>query len=155
QEKVINELKKSQLWIDSAESLTGGEFTVKLDSVRGARQVSRGAVICYDASVQIILLDVPAEIVQIEGTVSEACARELAKNVAKKLEAKIGISFTGVPGPNKVENKPVGTVFIGNYINGLEEVHEFNFTGDREDIRYRSTMKGFELIYNLLTKKIA
>jgi len=155
QEKVKNELKKSQLWIASAESLTGGQFTEKLVSVPGASEVSRGGVICYDSSVKINLLDVPAEIVQKEGTVSDACARELAKNVAKKLDANIGISFTGVAGPNKVENKPVGTVFIGIYINGLEEVHEFNFTGDREDIRYRSTMKGFELIYNLLTKKIA
>lgn len=155
QEKVINELKKSQLWIASAESLTGGQFTEKLVSLSGASEVSRGGVICYDSSVKINLLDVPAEIVQKEGTVSDACARELAKNVAKKLDANIGISFTGVAGPNKVENKPVGTVFIGIYINGLEEVHKFNFTGDREDIRYRSTMKGFELIYNLLTKKIA
>src|SRR5690625_7294528 len=101
------------------------------------------------------LLEVPSEMLQKEETVSDACTRELAKNVAKKLDANIGISFTGVAGTNKVENKPVGTVFIGIYINGLEEVHEFNFTGDREDIRYRSTMKGFELIYNLLTKKIA
>ena len=155
QEKVKNELKKSQLWIASAESLTGGQFTEKLVSVPGASEVSRGGVICYDSSVKINLLDVPAEIVQKEGTVSDACARELARNVAKKLDANIGISFTGVAGPNKVENKPVGTVFIGIFINGLEEVHEFNFTGDREDIRYRSTMKGFELIYNLLTKKIA
>src|SRR5690625_4043773 len=102
QEKVKNELKKSQLWIASAESLTGGQFTEKLVSVPGASEVSRGGVICYDSSVKINLLDVPAEIVQKEGTVSDACARELAKNVAKKLDANIGISFTGVAGPNKV-----------------------------------------------------
>src|SRR5690625_6097641 len=82
---------------------------------------------------KINLLDVPAEIVQKEGTVSDACARELAKNVAKKLDANIGISFTGVAGPNRVENKPVGTVFIGIYINGLEEVQ------DRKSTRLNSS----------------
>src|SRR5690625_6880346 len=61
QEKVKNELKKSQLWIASAESLTGGQFTEKLVSVPGASEVSRGGVICYDSSVKINLLDVPAE----------------------------------------------------------------------------------------------
>ncbi len=154
QEKVKNELEKSELWIASAESLTGGKFTENLISVPGASLVSRGGVICYDSSVKINLLDVSAELIQKEGTVSKACARELAKNVAKKLDANIGISFTGVAGPEQVEGKAVGTVFIGIYINGLEEVHEFNFLGEREDIRYRSTMKGFELIYNLLTKKM-
>lgn len=154
QEKVKYELEKSGLWIASAESLTGGKFAESLISVPGASNVCRGGVICYDTSVKINMLDVPANLIKTEGTVSEACARELAKNIAKKLDSNIGISFTGVAGPNTVENKEVGTVFIGVYINGLEEVHQFKLLGEREDIRYRAMMKGFELIYNLLTKKI-
>lgn len=155
QEKVKGELEKAGLWIASAESLTGGKFAEKLISVSGASEVCRGGIVCYHPTVKINILDVPAQLIKKEGTVSEACARELAKNVAHKLDANIGISFTGVAGPNKVEGKNVGTVYIGIYINGLEEVHQFKFSGEREDIRYRSTIKGFELIYNLLTKKIA
>lgn len=154
QEKVKNELEKAGFWIASAESLTGGMFSDNLISVSGAGNVSRGGIVCYHPSVKINTLGVSAELINREGTVSEACARELAKNVAKKLDANIGISFTGVAGPDNVEGKDVGTVFIGIYINGLEEVHEFKFLGEREDIRYRTTIKGFELIYNLLTKKM-
>lgn len=154
QEKVKNELEKAGFWIASAESLTGGMFSDNLISVSGAGDVCRGGIVCYHPSIKINTLGVSAELINKEGTVSEACARELAKNVAKKLDANIGISFTGVAGPDKVEGKDVGTVFIGIYINGLEEVHEFKFLGEREDIRYRTTIKGFELIYNLLTKKM-
>lgn len=154
QEKVKNELEKAGFWIASAESLTGGMFSDNLISVSGAGDVYRGGVVCYHPSVKINTLGVSAKLINKEGTVSEACARELAKNVAKKLDANIGISFTGVAGPNKVEGKDVGTVFIGIYINGLEKVHEFKFLGEREEIRYRTTIKGFELIYNLLTKKM-
>lgn len=154
QEKVKNELEKSNLLLASAESLTGGKFAESLIAVPKASKVFRGGVVCYDSLVKINMLDVPAELIKKEGTVSDACARELAKNVAFKLNSNIGISFTGVAGPDQIENKDVGTVFIGIYINGLEEVHEFKFLGEREDIRYRAMMKGFELIYNLLTKKM-
>lgn len=155
QEKVKSELEKSGLWIASAESLTGGKFAENLISVPGASAICRGGIICYDPSVKINILDVPAELIKTEGTVSDACARELAKNVAIKLDANIGISFTGIAGPGRVENKDVGTVYIGIYLNGLEEVHQFKFIGEREVIRHSATMKGFELIYNLLTKKPA
>ncbi len=154
QEKVKYELEKAGLWLASAESLTGGKFIENLISVSGASKVCRGGVVCYDSSVKINLLNVPAQLIKSEGTISDACARTLARNVAHKLDANIGISFTGIAGPEPVENKPVGTVFIGIYINGLEEVHEFKFLGEREDIRHLTMMKGFELIYNLLTKKL-
>lgn len=154
QEKVKYELEKSGLWLASAESLTGGKFIENLISVPGASEVCRGGVVCYDTSVKINLLNVPAQLIKSEGTISEACARTLAKNIAHKLDANIGISFTGIAGPEPVENKPIGTVFIGIYINGLEEVHEFKFLGEREDIRHLAMMKGYELIYNLLTKKL-
>lgn len=152
QEKVKYELEKAGLWLASAESLTGGKFIENLISVSGASKVCRGGVVCYDSSVKVNLLNVPAQLIKSEGTISDACARTLARNVAHKLDANIGISFTGIAGPEPVENKPVGTVFIGIYINGLEEVHEFKFLGEREDIRHLTMMKGFELIYNLLTK---
>ena len=154
QEKVKYELEKAGLWLASAESLTGGKFIENLISVSGASKVCRGGVVCYDSSVKVNLLNVPAQLIKSEGTISDACARTLARNVAHKLDANIGISFTGIAGPEPVENKPVGTVFIGIYINGLEEVHEFKFLGEREDIRHLTMMKGFELIYNLLTKKL-
>src|SRR5699024_3446728 len=136
QEKVKYELEKAGLWLASAESLTGGKFIENLISVSGASKVCRGGVVCYDSSVKINLLNVPAQLIKSEGTISDACARTLARNVAHKLDANIGISFTGIAGPEPVENKPVGTVFIGIYINGLEEVHEFKFLGEREDIRH-------------------
>ena len=43
----------------------------------------------------------------------QQCAKELAENVAEMMESDIGISFTGVAGPDELEGKPVGTVYIG------------------------------------------
>ena len=69
--------------------------------------------------------------------VSEECAKELAENVANLMESDIGISFTGVAGPDELEGKPVGTVFIGIMVKGKSTVVEkLNLGGTRQIIAF-------------------
>ncbi|GAB3794979.1 competence/damage-inducible protein A [Virgibacillus kimchii] len=151
EQRVVSMLKNNNMTLAAAESLTGGMFTEKLVSVEGASRVCRGGIIAYDENVKQQLLGVSAETLRRSGTVSEACAIEMASNVYKKLQADIGISFTGVAGPVQSEGKPPGMVFIaicdrkGNQVS-----KEFSFQGDRNTIRRRAMLKGFELLLNLL-----
>jgi nicotinamide-nucleotide amidase len=151
EQRMIAMLKKHKVTLAAAESFTGGMFTEKLVSVEGASQVCRGGIIAYDANVKQNLLGVSSKTIDKVGTVSEACAIEMAANVYRKLDADIGISFTGVAGPVQSEGKPVGTVFIaildkkGNRVS-----REFFFQGDRNTIRRRAMLKGFELLLNFL-----
>jgi nicotinamide-nucleotide amidase len=83
------------------------------------------------------------------GTISEQCADEMATNVKAKLESDIGISFTGIAGPDPTEGKEVGTVFIS--ISGKESItRQFHFQGNRNGIRNRAVKKGFELLYKYI-----
>ncbi|WP_047981203.1 competence/damage-inducible protein A [Ornithinibacillus contaminans] len=151
QHRIVSLLRSQQCQIASAESLTGGKFIEKLISVPGASQVCKGSIVCYDASVKREVLHVSNEIIDQFGTVSEECAQEMAKNVADLLQASIGISFTGVAGPDPIEGKPVGTVYIGVYRDGEDSiVRKYEFLGDRETIRQRAALKGYELLYSLL-----
>ena len=110
-----------------------------------------GGIISYDANTKQNLLGVSAETIKKKGTVSEACAIEMAANVYKKLGSDIGISFTGVAGPVESEGKPAGTVFIAvSDRNGNQVCKEFSFQGDRNTIRRRAMLKGFELLLNFL-----
>ncbi|WP_164215524.1 competence/damage-inducible protein A [Virgibacillus sp. YIM 98842] len=151
EQRVFAMLKNRNVTLAAAESLTGGMFTEKLVSVEGASEVCRGGIIAYDANVKENLLGVSAETINKAGTVSEICAIEMASNVYQKLDADIGISFTGVAGPVESEGKPVGLVFIaicdrkGNQVG-----KEFTFQGDRNSIRRRAMLKGFELLLNFL-----
>ncbi len=151
EQRVFAMLKNRNVTLAAAESLTGGMFTEKLVSVEGASEVCRGGIIAYDANAKENLLGVSAETINKAGTVSEICAIEMASNVYQKLDADIGISFTGVAGPVKSEGKPVGLVFIaicdrkGNQVG-----KEFTFQGDRNSIRRRAMLKGFELLLNFL-----
>lgn len=151
EEVIIEQLKKQNLHLAAAESLTGGKFTDKLISASGASAVCYGSVICYHENVKRHVLNVSDQTLKTKGTISAQCAKEMAKNVADLLNADIGISFTGVAGPDQIENKEVGTVYIGIYTkSGYTHEEKFTFQGDRQMIRNRSVIKGLELLFNLL-----
>ena len=155
EEKVFQLLKKSNQTIASAESLTGGLFANKLVSLNNASTVYKGSVLCYDKNVKMNLLDVAPEVIEHEGTVSSTCAHQLAKNISTLLDTSIGISFTGVAGPDSIEGKEVGTVYIGIHdrSKGYDQVEACYFQGDRTQIRYRSVLKGYELLFHYLKEK--
>ena len=145
---IIEQFKEQQLTIAAAESLTGGKFTDRLISVPGASEVVQGGVVCYSPAVKIGVLEVPEQVIEEKGTVSEACALSLARNVREKLQSTVGISFTGIAGPNEVEGKQVGTVYIGLSVAGEEDkAFGFQLQGDRNTSRNRAVMKGLELIF--------
>jgi len=151
EEKIASLLVKSNKTIAAAESLTGGSFTNKLVSVSGASSFVKGSIVCYDTSVKTDVLGVNKSTIEQYGTVSEQCAAEMAKRVSEKLNAEIGISFTGVAGPDVTEGKKVGTVYIGFHDkNGANFVEKCIFNGGRNYNRYRSVLKGFEILLKYL-----
>lgn len=137
--------------IAAAESLTGGLFTNRLVDISGVSDVLKGGVVCYDTAVKENVLGISGDILKEHGTVSSECALLMARNVAAKLQADIGISFTGVAGPTEIEGKPVGRVFIAIVDkNGHESVQEYSFQGNRKQVRYRAMLKGYEILFNYL-----
>ncbi|KEK25678.1 competence/damage-inducible protein A [Bacillus gaemokensis] len=149
--KAIDLLKKKGLTLACAESLTGGLFGNQVTENAGVSSVFKGGIICYQNEVKQHVLQVPKEILQTVGPVSEQCVRYLAENVKALLKADIGISFTGVAGPGNAENKEPGTVFIGLAIKDEPtEVVSLNLSGSRQQVRERSVKYGFYHLYKKL-----
>lgn len=149
--QIVALLKKKNKQIAVAESLTGGMLTDKLISVEGASSVCRGGIISYDTTVKQDLLGVSKDLIQNKGTISEECALVMAENVREKLNASIGISCTGVAGPDEVEGKPVGMVYIAICDDtGEKLVEKFNFQGNRNSIRRRTALKSLEILFKYL-----
>lgn len=151
EEKVQALLKARNQRVAAAESLTGGMFVERLISLKGASEVCPGGIVCYDPNVKKNLLQISEELIRTKGVVSAECATALAKNVCDVLDSDIGISFTGVAGPDSLEGFPPGTVYIGIYSQAGEQfVGKFTFSGDRYSIRRRAVLKGYELLLNYL-----
>lgn len=152
-QELTNCLNDRKLTVAAAESLTGGLFTEEITSVPGSSSVLKGGVVCYSPEVKHTVLKVKQETIDNEGVVSEQCARELAENVADLIGSDIGVSFTGVAGPDELEGKPVGTVYIGVAIKGQPTtVDKLTLGGTREANRLRSVKYGSYFILRNLKK---
>ncbi|MGN7398913.1 competence/damage-inducible protein A [Cytobacillus praedii] len=149
--ELIKYIKGKKLTIACAESLTGGMFQQEFTAIPGAGELLKGGVVCYTNEVKENVLNVQKTTISENGVVSEQCARELAKNVASLMNADIGISFTGVAGPDELEGKPVGTVYIGISIKDEPvQVEKLNFGGTRDAIRVRSVKYGCHFLIKRL-----
>jgi nicotinamide-nucleotide amidase len=145
--ELIKTLKEKKLTIAAAESLTGGLFQQELTSIAGASSVFYGGIVCYSNEVKQQQLQVQKETLERHGAVSEPCAKEMAENALKLFKTDIGISFTGVAGPEELEGKPVGTVYIGIAIKDRQTIVEkLTLGGTREANRNRSVKFGCHFI---------
>ncbi|MBU8907365.1 competence/damage-inducible protein A [Desertibacillus haloalkaliphilus] len=141
-EQVSAQLSQNSLTIAAAESLTGGLFSQKLTDVPGSSRLFTGSVVCYTNDVKQQVLHIPETMIDEVGVVSAECAQLLARNVANLTHASIGISFTGVAGPEKQEGKEVGTVYVGICTGDTAKDFTLHLSGNREQIRKRSVMYG-------------
>ncbi|MBM7659288.1 nicotinamide-nucleotide amidase [Bacillus mesophilus] len=150
--EVMSLLQEKGLTLAAAESLTGGMFSQSLTKISGASKVVKGGIVCYTNDVKEHVLKVAPSTLEKEGAVSKQCSKELAENSKQLLNADIGISFTGVAGPDSLEGKPVGTVYIGISLPTNEtKTFVVKLAGSREAIRERSVRYGlYYLIRELL-----
>ena len=135
-------LTRHSLTIALAESLTGGLATSRLVDVPGASKWLNGGMTSYATSVKQELLSLtPGPVVSRDAAIS------MAIHVADLFGADIGLSFTGVAGPDTQDNQPVGRVYIGLSMPGIDpEAIELNLPGDRSLIRQLAVISGLDLL---------
>lgn len=144
---VVEKLKQRGLTVSASESLTGGSFQKAVTDIAGSSQIFPGGFVTYSASAKENLLDIPKEIIIENGVVSEATAKWMAERTRIKMGTDFGVSFTGVAGPDTLEGNPAGTVWIGISQRGRQTAaFEYHFYGDRDAVRVRSVLAGFDLI---------
>ncbi|MBU9722675.1 MULTISPECIES: competence/damage-inducible protein A [Bacillaceae] len=147
-EKLVDELKAKNTTISSAESLTGGLFASELTKQPGVSSIFPGSIICYSNEVKKSQLQVSEEAL-IHGTVSHECAKEMARNVRQIMGSDIGISFTGVAGPDQLEGKEPGLLYIGISTEDETKSYELKLAGSRQNIRDRSVKYGAYLLLQM------
>jgi len=133
--QVLIALARRDWTIAVAESLTGGLATSALVDVPGASAVVRGGVVAYSTEIKRDVLGVDAGLLDAVGAVDAAVARQMAGGVRRVLGADVGVSTTGVAGPEAQDGQPVGTVWIAVVTPLGESTTRHAFAGDRPAIR--------------------
>ena len=149
QSVVGNLLKEKNLMISVAESCTGGMLGAAFTEISGSSAYFKGGIIAYSNDVKMEFLKVHPKTLESYGAVSEQTAIEMAYNVRVYFDTDIGLSITGIAGPDGgTPEKPVGTVWIGiSYLKETSAI-EYNFGNDRSLNRERAVTKALELIRN-------
>jgi len=130
-----------------AESLTAGAAAALLADAPGASEVLLGSSVVYHPSLKERWLGVPAEVLEREGAVSEACARAMAEGALRASGADVAVSLTGYAGPGPgPEGLPAGTVFAAIAGGGPTRVWKRNFPFDRAQVRRGAAFLALELI---------
>jgi nicotinamide-nucleotide amidase len=134
----------------TAESCTGGLLASRLTGVPGSSRYFLGGAVVYADALKTIFTDVPRDLVETQGPVSEPVARALAEGIRARTGASIGVSITGIAGPGPGtgadEGKPLGLVYIGLADAEGTQVKTLNLMGDRDRIRFWATQHALELI---------
>lgn len=152
-EEVVSALLRERgLTLAAAESCTGGLIAKRMTDLAGASQIFMGGVVSYTNEVKARLLGVPQSMLDEFGPVSEPVARAMAEGVRRVTGASLGVSVTGVAGPDTDERgNIVGTVYIGLASDAGTQVKLCHFgKRSRDRIRGQSANAAFDLIRRTL-----
>jgi nicotinamide-nucleotide amidase len=128
-----------------AESLTAGRVSALLGQGSGASEWYRGCVVAYAPEVKFEVLGVePGPVV------TEACARQMAEGVRRRLGASVAVALTGVGGPDPDEGEPPGTVFLAVAGEGGTTCHLRRFSGEPPEVVAATTTAALRLLADAL-----
>ncbi len=144
-EAIARRLGEAHLTVAAAESLTSGLVTSELGKGPDASTWLTGGVVAYSADVKRAVLDVsPGPVV------SARCAEEMAAGVARLLGADVAISTTGSGGPDPMDGREPGTVFVGWWRAGRSGHREHRFEGDPAAVVEQSVRSSLALLHDVL-----
>lgn len=144
---VAEEIKSRGLTLALAESLTGGMISARIVNVPGASEWYRGCLVSYASELKHDLLSVDHGPV-----VSEEAAIQMAVGVRRLLGSDVGLSITGVAGPESQDGRSVGTVFVGASSSAFgDQFTELKLPGDRDRIRQFATISALDWLRRILS----
>lgn len=154
QESVVELLKSRSLKLATAESCTSGLISSKITEISGASEVFHYGLSAYSNDIKIKALGVQKSTIDKYGAVSSQTAAQMAIGAMRMGEADIGLSITGVAGPNISEGKPVGLIYIGLCDEAGLWVLKLGLDGityNREQIRERAANLALDFVRRYLS----
>ncbi len=148
---VLRLMKQRGLTLAAAESLTGGLIGSMFTALPGASEVFRGGAVTYCDEVKAGLLGIDPALIAAHGAVSHETAEAMAEGVRRAVGADVGVSATGLAGPDGDGVNPVGTVFVGLATADGVWVRHLQLGTGRERVRLLAANNAFDMLRRYLT----
>jgi len=150
-QEIVTVATEKGITITTAESLTGGMIGSIITTVPGSSAIYKGGIVSYTNEVKHAQLGVAQEDLDTFGAVSEPVALQMAQGARNALGSTIGVSVTGLAGPDGDEfGNPVGTVWIGVSTDASTEAKKCLFKGNRQIIRFNTCLEALRLVRDAL-----
>ncbi|HUV91305.1 MAG TPA: CinA family protein [Anaerolineae bacterium] len=144
-------LKQGGMKLAVAESCTGGLIGHRITAVPGASAYYQGSITAYANEAKELILHVRHDTLSQHGAVSEQVAREMAQGVRQALRADVGLSVTGITGPDGGSpDKPVGLVHVALAAPDGEWAERYVWSGDRWENKEYSAEAALDLLRRYL-----
>ncbi len=144
-------LTLKRLTLATAESCTGGLLSSRLTDVPGSSAYFLRGAVTYSNQAKIDTLAVKKISLDMYGAVSKQVAEEMAEGARKLAGSDIGLSVTGIAGPDGgTLEKPVGVVYIAISTDTEMLSKEFRFSGDRIWIKERTAQSALDMLRRYL-----
>lgn len=145
QSVLLRMLVERGLTLATMESCTGGLLSSLITDVPGSSNAFRGGLVSYATDLKETW-GVPADVIATHGVVSVETARAMASAARAQTGASIGVSVTGVAGPDEQEGKPAGTIHIAVVSpQGTRDTSQ-HFRGPRDEIKLRAAYTALNLL---------
>ena len=146
-EALLEDCRKRNWTLATAESCTGGMVAAALTAIAGSSDVVDRGFVTYTNEAKHEMIGVPMVLFASVGAVSEDVARAMAEGALKTAGVDLACGITGVAGPGGgTADKPVGLVHIAA-ASADKTIHErCQFDGDRHAVRLTSAIKAIEMM---------
>lgn len=151
--KKIHELfKQKGITLSVAESCTGGLISHYLTNLPGASTFFKAGIIAYSEETKKDILGVSAETLKLHGMVSKETAQEMAEKVRLLTKSEYSISVTGNLGPNVIEDKEQGLIYIAVSKEGETLSQKLKLNEGREANKEQASLLALKLLVEFIEK---
>lgn len=144
--KILSEKKQT---LSTAESCTGGLISSTITDVPGASKVFVGGVTVYATEMKRKILKISEDVFKY-GVISSEMAEAMAMAVKSLTGSDYSIATTGNLGPDTMEGKPVGLIFVAVATQDSVHIKELNLKGSRAANKTFATLEALKLLKEVL-----
>jgi PncC family amidohydrolase len=142
--------KNKRLTLSAAESCTGGLISHCITSLPGASEFFKAGVVSYSEEAKKRILEVSPETIEKYGMISEETAVVMADGVRSISKSDYSLSTTGNLGPDVLEGKEKGLVFVAVCRKDKAVTQELHLKGSREENKEEAALSTLRFLLEIV-----
>ncbi|HQD35669.1 MAG TPA: CinA family protein [Thermodesulfovibrio thiophilus] len=147
--EIVKKLSEKNKTLSIAESCTGGLISSTITDVPGASKVFSGGVVVYATEMKKKILNINEEVFKY-GVISLQMAEAMSNSIKHLTGSDYSIATTGNLGPDTMEGKPKGLIYIAVATLKQNYTIELNLDNDRLSNKKEATFNALKLLEKVL-----